>query len=299
MLTKEYPQEGEWAGGVIFRRYFGIGGGIRFTAADVEEVQAGINIGAASTVDIVNARASGAVAGDVVEANRVGAGVWELATVVQVRRDGSTDLLYNEDGWLETGVLPCNLRKHTRARAVEDQQTRRASKRRRREALAEEREAVRARREHDLVTSKRELRFKVGREMARPPTVVNDAEGGGDVKPVLEGDDGVEREQKLTATATCELGATTARTNYRVLTWGDCGTNRQEVAHTHTHTHTHAHTRTHTHLSGQGWPKPRQGWDRGYAGTGFAPLCGGRFPRQGCDWIDATISVRRYPPARW
>ena len=33
----------------------------------------------------------------------------------------------------------------------------------------------------------------------------------------------------MTASELCALGAETARTNYKILTYGDCGTNRQEV----------------------------------------------------------------------
>ena len=65
VLQKWYPQKGEFAGGIIFRRYFGIGCGIPFTAEELEEVQAGINIGACSTLDVSAPAASDARVGTV------------------------------------------------------------------------------------------------------------------------------------------------------------------------------------------------------------------------------------------
>jgi hypothetical protein len=235
MLYKWYPQKGEFAGGIIFRRYFGIGCGIPFTAEELEEVQAGINIGACSTLDVSAPAASDCKSGDSVEAHREGA--WVVATVLAVRSDGSLDLFYVEGGAAETGVLPVNVRQHTRARPVEDSQAARARKKRQREGMADERAALRARRDEARATSKRELRFAAGRELMSPPPDEDededeDGDTGADIKPNVgeaEDDRPPILPAKLTASELCELGDTTARTNYSILTWGDCGSNRQEV----------------------------------------------------------------------
>lgn len=44
-LHKEYPQVGDYAGGIIFRRCYGMGEGIGFTRAECEEMWDGIDLG--------------------------------------------------------------------------------------------------------------------------------------------------------------------------------------------------------------------------------------------------------------
>jgi hypothetical protein len=178
MLHKQYPP----GGGILFRRYYGIGSGILVGIAEMETMMGDCDVkewtaemSFASPADLstgqVQQRASmhafihPYVLQQVVEGDPNGVGDWAAATIAGIRADGTVDLQFYDDE-VAFGVSPEHVRALERAKLGEDAPTRQRRRKATRERLKAE-EAERARRAAEqLAVDERETRFENGRAAA-------------------------------------------------------------------------------------------------------------------------------------
>jgi hypothetical protein len=160
MLYKEYPP----GGGLLFRRYFGMGTGIMVEREEMSGLMADCDI-STWTAEATYASAGALHSGQVVEANQQGLGTWITATVTGVRADGTVDVQYFDDE-VEFAVGPDYVRARDQGKLGEDAPTRQRRQLARRERLDGEEAARQARAAERLAADEREQRIARGRQAA-------------------------------------------------------------------------------------------------------------------------------------